>query len=133
MKHGTVLVVDDDANIRQALRRVLSPRIAAVLLAENADAAQTLIDQHRISVAVIDEKMPGRSGLDLLSDIHAKHPGIRCVLLTGWAPHHKVAQALKDKRICAFFRKPWDDEELVACVEELLDAVTAQEMIDSQK
>ncbi|MBI4831940.1 MAG: response regulator [Candidatus Lindowbacteria bacterium] len=132
MKPGTVLVVDDDPNVRQALRRALSPHIAAVLLAEDAEAAKTLLSQHRVNVAIIDEKMPGRSGLDLLSDIRTDYPNTRCIMLTGWAPHHKVAHALKEKKICAFFRKPWDDDEILACIEGLIDAATAQEVIDSQ-
>lgn len=130
MKPGTVLVVDDDTNVRKAVRRVLSPRIATVLLAEDADAAEQLMSQHPVDVAIIDEKMPGRTGLEFLSVVREKHPDTRCILLTGWAPYHKMVAALRDGRICTFLRKPWEDAELIARVEKLMDAAKAQDVIN---
>lgn len=132
MRTGTVLVVDDEMNVRKSVRRTLSSRFTTVLLAENADAAEKLMEQHSIDVAIVDQKMPGRSGLQLVSTIREKYPSVRCILLTGWAPYHKMVAALKEKQICGFIRKPWDDAELVSRVEKLVDAATAQEALESR-
>ena len=129
MRQGRVLVVDDDINVRNSLKRLLSSRFATIILADSADAAEDTMSRHGVDVAIIDERMPGRSGLELISTISEKYPVIRCVLLTGWAPYHKIAAALKEKKICSFLRKPWDDDELVLLIESLMDAVTAQEII----
>ena len=129
MKVGTILVVDDELNVRKALKRALSPKFSTVIVAENAEEAEQLMNRHRIDVAIIDEKMPGRTGLELLATIRDKYPHMQCILLTGWAPYHKMVAAVKDKRICTFIRKPWDDADLVSRVEKLMDATAARAIL----
>ena len=131
MRTGTILVVDDEQNTRAALQRELSPHFSLLLLAENADAAEELMSQHKIDVTIMDEKMPGRTGLEFLEVIGAKYPGMQCILLTGWASHHKIKQAIKDGRICTFIRKPWEHEVLLDLVKKALDASLAQTAIDA--
>ncbi|NQU07173.1 MAG: response regulator [Candidatus Abyssubacteria bacterium] len=131
MRTGTILVVDDDQSARKALKRELSPNFSVVLLAENADAAEMQMSRHRIDVAIIDEKMPGRSGFELLDFVRDKYPSIQCIMLTGQAPHYKIRAALKDGRICAFLRKPWNRAVLLDHLEKVMDTSLAQNAVDA--
>lgn len=83
-----LLVVDDDAVFRERLARALRTRGAEVFTA--GDHAEALALGRReaevgLDGAVLDLRMPGPSGLDVLGDLRALHPDLRAVILTGYA------------------------------------------------
>lgn len=77
-----VLVADDEESMRWVLSKALSKKGFTVDLAANGNEALTLLRQHRHDLAVVDIKMPGMSGLDLLTRIQEEHPEVLVVIMT---------------------------------------------------
>ncbi len=90
-----LLVVDDSENHCWALRRAFEKRGYEVQAASSAPQAQALIDDWRPAYAVIDLRLPGPTGLTLIPRLKAAHPGVRIVMLTGYASIVTAVEAIK--------------------------------------
>jgi two-component system, NtrC family, response regulator AtoC len=108
---GTVLLVDDEAYVRDSLATLLERRGFAVRTAASADRALADGAAEGADAVVADLRMPGLSGLELLRELQARAPALPVVLLTG---HGTVASAVECMRAGAFdyLLKPADPEEL---------------------
>jgi two-component system response regulator RegA len=107
----TLLVVDDDDAFRVRLGRAMSDRGFQVTLAASTDEAlAALVDPPEY--AVIDLRMPGRSGLELLSALHQKDPNTRVVMLTGYGSIPTAVEATK-RGATAYLSKPADADEVL--------------------
>jgi DNA-binding NtrC family response regulator len=80
---GQILIVDDDANVREVLRRFLEPAGYAVREAESAEAGVRSVEQTLTSVAFCDLHMPGANGLWLADRIRTISPATAMILATG--------------------------------------------------
>ena len=82
---STILVVDDEKNLRSMLEHVLSFHGYDVLGADSAEAALELVREHHPDLVVTDLKMPGRGGLDLIQEIRAEaaNEKIMIIAITG--------------------------------------------------
>jgi len=111
-----LLVVDDDRLLRERLGRAFRDRGHEVVVAEDADAALEAARQATPERAVVDLRMPGRSGLDLVRDLLALDPSIRIVVLTGYG---SIATAIDAIRLGAtyYLHKPADADEILAAFE----------------
>lgn len=91
-----VLVVDDEKEIREVLFKALT-RIAGfhVEVAENADEALQKIQKERFDLVLTDLKMPGKDGLQLLSEISKTDPDILTVMMTGHGTIDSALEAMK--------------------------------------
>lgn len=114
---ATVLVVDDQASIRELLRLVLLRLGHDVITAADGEEGLAAARQHRPELVVSDVVMPGRSGLELLQDLAAE-PRLRDtpVLLTSATADPEVANAPAFR----FVPKPFRLEELERAVEDAL-------------
>ncbi len=114
---ATVLVVDDQASIRELLRLVLLRLGHDVITAADGAEGLAAARQHRPELVVSDVVMPGRSGLELLQDLAAE-PRLRDtpVLLTSATADPEVASAPAFR----FVPKPFRLEELERAVEDAL-------------
>lgn len=107
----TVLVVDDDEVFRTRLGRALGERGFAVTLAANVqDALQAAHDAPEF--AVLDLRMPGESGLELLKALKEKDPNTRVVMLTGYGSIPTAIEATK-LGATGYLTKPADADEVV--------------------
>jgi two-component system response regulator RegA len=108
-----VLLVDDDSTFCTVLQRALTRRGHLVSTAHSVEAAMALAAADPPEWAVIDLKMPGESGLALISRLRALAPGMCIVVLTGYA---SVATAVEAIKLGAthYLAKPVDAEELLA-------------------
>ncbi|WP_055562636.1 response regulator [Hymenobacter sp. AT01-02] len=86
MPSGTLLLIDDEARLRQLLARVLELEGYAVLQAPDASRGLEMLQQHADSVLVVvsDVKLPDAHGVDLIPRLKAKAPDIEIVLLTAF-------------------------------------------------
>lgn len=109
----TVLLVDDDEAFRQRLARALRDRDYEVRTADGYDAALELARADAPEYAVVDLRMPGRSGLEVVRDLAALEPSMRIVVLTGYG---SIATAVDAVRLGAvqYLPKPADADDLVA-------------------
>jgi len=108
-----LLIVDDEARILTALRRVLRSERYEILTAETPAEALQLLDERRVDLVLSDHKMPGMSGLELLARVSRKQPSAGRILITGWT-EEVPPKELAAVGVRALVPKPWDNEELKA-------------------
>lgn len=107
----TVLVVDDDEVFRTRLGRALDERGFQVTLAANVDDALKAASEAP-EYAVLDLRMPGQSGMELLKALKEKDPNTRVVMLTGYGSIPTAIEATK-LGATGYLTKPADADEVV--------------------
>jgi len=110
---ATILLVDDEEHFRHRLGRALVRRGHTILEAEDYGSAMELLERKEPEMAVVDLRMPGPSGLELVRDALALRPKLRIVVLTGYG---SIATATEAIRLGAinYLPKPADAEEILA-------------------
>lgn len=111
-----VLVVDDDATYRTRLVRAFADRGFETRSAACTDEAVAMATQESPELAVVDLKMPGRSGLELVRELKTIDPTTNIVVLTGYG---SIATALEAVRLGAthYLTKPCDVDDILAAFE----------------
>jgi DNA-binding NtrC family response regulator len=111
-----VLLVDDEEAFLAAMRKVLARRGFDVLTATSGEEGLALLKAHDIDVAIVDLKMPGLGGLEVLSRIKREKPAVEVILLTG---HGDIASAIQGMPQGAFdyLLKPYEPDELALRIE----------------
>jgi len=109
----SILLVDDDVTLRERLARALRERGYDVRTAGSADEAMEQVRADSPELAVLDLRMPGRSGLDLLREMREHDPATRILVLTGYG---SIATAVEATKLGAegYLPKPVDADELLA-------------------
>src|SRR5436309_6036928 len=115
MEKRKVLVVDDDAGVRESLRMVLKQQYEPLLVASGEEALKSIADT-RPDLVLLDVLMPGIDGLEVLERVKAEDPQIPIVMLTATKTVKTAVTAMK---LGAFdyVTKPFDVEELLIIVE----------------
>lgn len=113
---GSVLIVDDEAQVRASAAEWLTLSGFDVATADGADAAERMLPARRLDAVVTDLRMPGRDGMALLDAAGRADPDLPVVMLTG---HGDVAAAVEAMRRGAhdFLEKPYDADHLVAVLD----------------
>ncbi len=112
-----VLLVDDDPNLLDALRRQFRKRFD-LMTAEGGDAALDCFGNGTtVAVAVVDMRMPGMDGLQLLRRIREVSPDTVRIMLTGNADQQTAVDAINQGSIFRFFGKPCDPDILAEGIE----------------
>lgn len=108
----SLLIVDDDDVLRGRLARAFQQRGYDVRTAANYDEAMKLAGEDSPEMAVVDLRMPGRSGLELLRDLRGLDPTTRVVVLTGYGA---ITTAVEAMRLGAtwYVPKPADAEDIL--------------------
>lgn len=111
-----MLVVDDSDVLRERLAKAFRDRGYRVATASNADEAIDAVRAGSVGFAVIDLKMPGRSGMVLLKELRALNPTLKVVILTGFG---SIATAVEAMRLGAvnFVSKPADADDVLNAFE----------------
>jgi len=116
----TVLLVDDERDILDALARTLRGVGCRFVKATSGAEALAVVDRERIDVVLSDIDMPDMSGLTLISRIRATHPDTVRLILTGVASLDAALRAINDGEVHRFLTKPWESAELRKIVGEAL-------------
>src|SRR5690348_13341420 len=90
-----ILVVDDDAPLRELIVAALKEKRYSVVATDSAEAAVIALHQGRFDMVLSDVSMPGMDGIALSSMITRAHPDLPVVLITGNADVHLARQALQ--------------------------------------
>jgi DNA-binding response OmpR family regulator len=96
METGRVLIVDDEVNIRNGLRAVLAKAGHIVKDVGSGEEAITALDTFETEVAIVDIRMPGMSGVELLHEIGKRWPAVSVILLTGHGTLETAMTAVKE-------------------------------------
>lgn len=109
----SLLVVDDDETFRMRLARAFRARGFEVRSAADYDDAMKLAKEDSPELAVVDLRMPGKSGIELVRDLKALDPAIQIVVLTGYG---SIATAVEAVRLGAihYLTKPADADDILA-------------------
>jgi two-component system, sensor histidine kinase and response regulator len=110
----TLLIVDDEEGPRQSLRVIFREEYR-LLLASSGEAALELVNSDQIDVAILDIRMEGMNGVELLGRIKQIDPGIEVVMLTAFETIDTIRQALRHGA-CDYLNKPFDIHQIRAAV-----------------
>ncbi|AVX19519.1 two-component system, NtrC family, response regulator AtoC [Carboxydocella sporoproducens DSM 16521] len=115
-----ILIVDDEDSVLDFLEEVLEEEGYKVFKAVNGQLALELINKHQISVVLMDIKMPGLSGFDILKKIQNENKNINVILMTAYSTTELAIQAMK---LGAFdyIVKPFNIEELLLIIKKALE------------
>ena len=117
---ATVLLVEDEQAVRELIRIILERAGYSVMEAANAEEAETLFAAMRsIDLLVTDVVMPGRSGFELFTRLHAQLPSLRVLFISGYTDYAMFDAAIVERDL-AFLEKPFSAEGLVAKVRDVL-------------
>jgi two-component system cell cycle sensor histidine kinase/response regulator CckA len=125
----TVLLVEDEAGVRDLARRMLEHAGYCVLDAASGQDAELIFAQHRgaIDLLVTDVVMPGMSGPNLFLRLAIEQPALKVVYISGYATE-AMARQLKLDRGQAHVKKPFTADQLVSYVRGVLDGPPAPEL-----
>ncbi len=126
---ATILVVDDEPDVREVLEEYFVAHGYAVIGAESADAARTMAAQHPVDLALVDINMPGEDGLSLARHLRERYAKTAIVMLTSAAT---VVDRIVGLEMGAddYVPKPFDPRELVARVKSVLRRTSSANRAD---
>ncbi len=110
-----VMVVEDDAGLREALADTLELNGYAVRLCADAEAALRALEQGLPGLLLSDVQMPGADGHALLQAVKARHPDLPVVLMTAYGQIEKAVKAMQDGA-ADYLPKPFEPDRLLAVV-----------------
>ncbi|MBL8428858.1 MAG: EAL domain-containing protein [Dechloromonas sp.] len=111
-KARTLLVVDDEQNILNALTRLLRREAFNILTAKSPAEAFELLAKHSVQVILSDQRMPDMSGTEFFARVRQLYPDTIRIVLTGYTDLESVTGAINRGAIYKFLTKPWDDDTL---------------------
>ena len=119
----TVLLVEDQPELRDTLVELLEALGYRILPAADAEAALAAVDAHAgpIAAVVTDVVLPGINGRELATRLVARRPGLAVLFMSGYAPDEELRHAAATREV-AFLQKPFQLEELARELRSLLDA-----------
>ncbi|HXT40023.1 MAG TPA: response regulator, partial [Candidatus Angelobacter sp.] len=123
----TLLIVDDEEGPRQSLRIVFKDDYN-ILLADNGTKALDLVKQHSVDAAVLDIRMSGMSGVELLGKLKEIDSTIEIIMLTAYETIETARQALK-LGACDYLTKPFDISTMRAAIANAMERHTLSEEI----
>ncbi len=114
-----VLVVDDDAGMRETVADILGSQSISTCTAANAAAALDAVRQDSVAVAIVDQRLPDAAGIDLAEQLKEIDPDLPVLLMTGYASAEIAMAAVG--RVEDFLVKPARPEHVLAAVHNALD------------
>jgi DNA-binding NtrC family response regulator len=104
----TVLLVDDEPNVRRSMRRSLRGEEYEIVEAGGPEEAMEILKQRKVDVVISDLAMPGMGGIEFIKLVRFRWPDCVRLILTGNADLETAIQAINDGSVHRFLRKPWD-------------------------
>lgn len=115
-----ILIVDDAKETIELLARLLSPRYGAPQSASSVAEAIKRLEASSVDLVISDLKMPGTSGLDLVSHVRQNYPNTEVIVVTGYATIGTAVEAIKGGAE-AYLAKPFTEDELYHAVDQALN------------
>jgi two-component system response regulator AtoC len=119
----SILVVDDDADVRKSLSSILSKEGYSVETVENGKEAARVSEKSRFDMALIDIKLPDMEGTELLHRLKEKQPHMVKIIITGF-PTLENAMETVNEGAAGYILKPFDVEKLLEMIRKHLKRET---------
>jgi DNA-binding NtrC family response regulator len=118
---GTILIVDDDLQLRQSFAKLLLDEGHTVLMAANGEAALAMVRLNPPEMVVMDIRMPGMSGLEAFQAMHAMDPKLPVIIMTAFGTTETAIEATK-RGAYDYILKPFDIPDILAIITQALEA-----------
>ncbi|HKD04147.1 MAG TPA: sigma-54 dependent transcriptional regulator [Terriglobales bacterium] len=112
---GSVLIIDDEAAIRESLETLLEMEGYSVECAGSGEEGLARIGEQSFDLILLDLALPDRNGLDLLMDLRLQDPQLSIMMITAYGTVENAVKAMQGGA-ANFIQKPWDNEKLLADV-----------------
>jgi len=121
MPKGSILVIDDEAEIREGLELLLKTEGYQVSMADTGQSGLARLGEHPFDLLLLDVSLPDRNGIELLKDIRRLNPNLPIVLITAYGSIEMARAAFKSGAM-DYITKPWSNDELLAQVAQAVEA-----------
>jgi len=121
MSKGSILVVDDESEIREGLELLLASEGYGVSSAGTGASGLAKLEEHPFDLLLLDVSLPDRNGLDLLREIRRRDPQLSVVLITAYGSIDMARAAFKGGAM-DYITKPWSNDELLAQVAQAVES-----------
>src|ERR687887_978387 len=112
---ASILIVDDESEIRESLQTLLELEGYRVQTAGSGEEGLAHIASHPFDLMLLDLALPGKSGIEVLREIHERDPQLAVIMITAYGTVENAVQAMQNGA-ANFIQKPWDNEKLLADV-----------------
>ena len=123
---GSVLIVDDEVEIRESLEALLEMEGYEVQVAGDGEEGLARIGEHPFDLVLLDYALPGRNGMEILQDIRGHDPLLSVIMITAYGTVENAVNAMQ-AGAANFIQKPWDNEKLLADVRATVGRRRAEE------
>jgi DNA-binding NtrC family response regulator len=121
-----ILIIDDEAGIRESLETLLSLEGYTVEAANDGEAGLVEIDQKSYDLILLDLALPGQNGIEILAQIRDRQPQLPVIMITAYGTVDNVVDAIR-AGAQNFVQKPWDNEKLLADIRSAIARHRAEE------
>ena len=121
---ASILVVDDEKNIRSALSRSLTLEGHVVLLAESLSAAREYVCTEPVDLILLDVRLPDGNGLEALEWLIRQRPHVPVVVMSGHASVEMAVEAVQQRGAYTFLEKPLSMDKLQVVIHNALSMAT---------
>ena len=125
-RRGTLLIVDDEEGPRLSLKLIFKDSYD-LLLADDGASAIELAKENKIAVAVLDIRMAGMSGIEVLERLRFVQPDIEAIMITAYETTDTIRQALR-LRACDYINKPFD----LATIRSAVNQAMQRQMLEGE-
>ena len=121
-----ILIIDDEAAIRESLETLLALEGYTVQTAENGELGLEKIGEQAFDLVLLDLALPGRNGIEILAGIRERHASLPVIMITAFGTVGNVVDAIQGGAQ-NFIQKPWDNEKLLADIRAAIARYRAEE------
>src|SRR3984957_4360879 len=115
MSKGSILVVDDESEIREGLEMLLTSEGYGVSRAGTGASGLAKLEEHPFDLLLLDGSLPEQNGIDRVREIRLRDPQLSVVLITAYGSIDMARAAFKSGAM-DYITKPWSNDELLAQV-----------------
>src|SRR5215813_12044443 len=126
MSKGSILVVDDESEIREGLELLLASEGYGVSSAGTGESGLAKLEERPFDLLLLDVSLPDRNGIDLLREIRGRDPHLSIVLITAYGSIDMARAAFKSGAL-DYITNPWSNDELLAQVAQAVESLKLRE------
>ena len=119
MEHKRILIVDDESHIRMTLKQMLEDAGYGVATAESGPVALDYLDNNDCDLVLLDVRMPGLDGFEVLNRLNEERPDLPVVIVTAHGTVDQAAEAIREGAE-SFVHKPFSPEQVRSVVAQAL-------------
>src|SRR5215469_14469584 len=124
--NARILVIDDEAGIRESLEVLLTLEGYSVRTANDGEQGLRILELENFDLVLLDLALPGQSGLELLPQIKERQPELPVIMITAYGTVDNVVESVRAGAE-NFVQKPWDNEKLMADIRSAIARHRAEE------